>query len=62
MSATAGATPGAKAAAPGKWDVFAGVWKRAEEALASVYDSVTFEDLVEEDRRRRTGYVADYTI
>ncbi|MGI5860760.1 MAG: RrF2 family transcriptional regulator [Myxococcales bacterium] len=29
---------------------FRSLWKRAEQALASVYDSTTFQDLVEEQR------------
>lgn len=39
--------------------VFAGVWDAAEKALASVYDGVTFQDLV--DRSRHPGAL-DFAI
>ena len=41
---------------------FLPMWKRANEALSEVYDTTTFEDMVEEERMRQTGYVPDYCI
>jgi Rrf2 family protein len=42
--------------------VFLSMWRKVGEALAAVYDGTTFEDLVEEDARRRSAYVQDYSI
>lgn len=42
--------------------VFLGMWERAQEAIAKVYDSTTFGGLVEEDRRRQRDYVSSYAI
>ncbi len=38
--------------------VFTEIWKEAEVALSSVYDSITFEDLV----RKSHQHVVDYSI
>jgi Rrf2 family transcriptional regulator, cysteine metabolism repressor len=42
--------------------VFLPMWKRAGEALAGVYDSVTFQDLIEMERQRRNVRAVDYSI
>jgi len=41
---------------------FMDVWKRARDAVAQVYDSVTFQDLVENDRTAQGEYSANYCI
>jgi Rrf2 family protein len=41
---------------------FFGFWGRVRQAISDVVDKTTFADLIEEDRRRRVGYVADWTI
>lgn len=41
---------------------FLSMWQRAEKALEEVYDSTSFEDLVDEDRQRSEKYVPSYTI
>jgi Rrf2 family cysteine metabolism transcriptional repressor len=41
---------------------FLSMWEKAREALSEVYDSTTFEDLVEQERMRKVEYVPDYTI
>jgi Rrf2 family protein len=46
----------------GAQDVFATVWREAEEALAEVYDNVTFADLAEKERGRQMDGVATYSI
>jgi len=42
--------------------VFMDMWRRVGQAMAEVYDGMTFRDLVDEDARRRTEYVQNYTI
>jgi len=42
--------------------VFKGMWRRAQAAVAEVYDSTTFRELLEEDLRMRGRYVPGYTI
>ena len=46
----------------GEPDVLATVWKQADEALSSIYDTVTLRDLVERDRELRMKNINDYTI
>jgi Rrf2 family protein len=41
--------------------VFLGMWERARQAVTDVYDSTTFADLVDEERRSGR-YVPSYTI
>ena len=41
---------------------FMPMWERAQEALSDVYDTTTFEDLVEEERKRKKQYVPNYSI
>ena len=41
--------------------VFLGMWERAREAVTEVYDTTTFQDLVDEERRSGR-YVPSYTI
>jgi len=40
------------------WDV----WESVRKAALDVYDSVTFQGLVDKDRRKREKYVASYSI
>ena len=42
--------------------VFLPIWKKARNAMADVYDSATFEDLVEADQRRKMRHVPTYSI
>ena len=42
--------------------VFKDMWRRAEAALADVYDGTTFRDLVEEDKRAKSGCMPGYAI
>ena len=43
--------------------VFLPMWRKAEEAVAHVYDNTSFQDLVEEERKMRKGsYVENYCI
>jgi Rrf2 family protein len=42
--------------------IFKSMWRKAETALAEVYDGTTFRDLVEEDNRARGSYVPEYAI
>ena len=41
---------------------FLPMWKRANEALSEVYDTTTFEDLVEEQKLKSREFVPDYCI
>ncbi len=41
---------------------FLPMWERASNALSEVYDTTTFEDLVEQDRVHRDEHVMDYCI
>lgn len=43
-------------------EVFAEVWGRAEKALSSVYDAVSFRELADLDQLKRSRFVANYTI
>ena len=38
------------------------MWERANEALSEVYDTTTFEDLVEEQKLKSREFVPDYCI
>lgn len=42
--------------------VFDGLWRKAQEAVADVYDSTSFQDLLEEELRMRREYVPSYVI
>ncbi len=42
--------------------VFLPLWERVKEAVSEIYDSTTFQDLVEEERKRSEHYVPQYTI
>jgi Rrf2 family cysteine metabolism transcriptional repressor len=42
--------------------VFDGLWRRAQEAMAGVYDSTSFQDLLEEELRMCREYVPSYVI
>lgn len=42
--------------------VFAGLYQHAQKALADVYDSSTFQDLVEREKRMSREYVSQYMI
>lgn len=41
---------------------FAGLWKRARDAVAAVYESTTLQDMVEEELVSLVGPVHDYSI
>lgn len=41
---------------------FMGMWGRARDAVAKVYDETSFEDLIEEERANNDKYVASYCI
>ena len=41
---------------------FMGLWSRARDAVAKVYDETTFEDLINEERAATEKYVASYCI
>ena len=43
-------------------DVFLPIWRRAEVALAEVYDSVTFQDLVDEHAAAAQDHIPTYSI
>ena len=42
--------------------VFFPVWERVKDAVSEIYDGITFQDLVEAERRRLENYVPQYTI
>lgn len=42
--------------------VFLPMWERVREAVAGVYDTTTFQDLVEAERQRKKRYVPVYHI
>ncbi len=41
---------------------FMGMWKRARDAVAEVYDGTTFQDLIDEELVSRSEYVPSYCI
>ena len=41
---------------------FMPMWERARAALSQVYDTTTFEDLLEEEKSRHRQYVPNYSI
>ncbi|MCP4640905.1 MAG: Rrf2 family transcriptional regulator [bacterium] len=41
---------------------FTGLWERAKQAVADVYDNTTFRDLMEEEQAKAESYVATYSI
>ena len=41
---------------------FMGMWTRARDAVADVYDTTTFQDLIDEELAVAEGYVASYCI
>jgi Rrf2 family protein len=42
--------------------IFFPLWERVKNAVTEIYDSTTFQDLVDEDRRRTETYVPEYSI
>ena len=42
--------------------VFLPMWDRVREAMSDVYDTTTFQDLVDEQRRKQGKYVPSYAI
>jgi Rrf2 family protein len=42
--------------------VFYPMWERVKIAVTEIYDSTTFQDLVEEERRKTETYVPQYSI
>ncbi len=49
-------------AAESRHDVFRDIWVQAESALADVYGSVNFHQLVEREKERDRKFVVDYSI
>lgn len=41
---------------------FLPMWEKAQEALSEVYDTTSFENLVEEERKRHKDYAPNYSI
>lgn len=41
---------------------FMGMWRRARDAIAEVYDETTFQDLMDEEQASARGFVASYCI
>ena len=41
---------------------FMGLWRRAQTAVAGVYDATTFQDLLDEEQTAKKDYVASYCI
>jgi Rrf2 family protein len=41
---------------------FSRLWERAEKAVADVYDTTSFQDLIDEDNAARSKYTADFSI
>ena len=42
--------------------VFLPMWRKASGAMADVYDRTTFQELVEDEKRKSREYVASYSI
>lgn len=42
--------------------IFLPLWERVKDAVTEIYDSATFEDLVEAERRKDVNYMPEYTI
>ena len=42
--------------------VFLPMWQRVEKAISNVYDGTSFQDLVEEDKKKSGEYVPGYSI
>jgi len=42
--------------------VFLPMWQQVREAIKGVYDTTTFQDLVDQDKSRSQHYVASYSI
>ena len=42
--------------------VFLSLWKRAQEALETVYNGTTFQDLILEEGKQRETYTLDFSI
>ena len=42
--------------------IFSTVWERIRDAVSDVYDSTTFQDLLDEAAKRAGTYVPGYTI
>ncbi|GAB4289233.1 MAG: Rrf2 family transcriptional regulator [Myxococcota bacterium] len=42
--------------------VFLPMWERVKGAVSEIYDNTTFQDLVEQERRKAQGYVPNYFI
>jgi Rrf2 family protein len=42
--------------------VFVTLWDRVQKAMSGVYDTTTFQDLVEQEKERKREYIPSYTI
>ena len=63
--ASTGSADEAGSGRPGRLNsegVFAPLWRRAEEAVQSIYDGTTFRALAEQEAIRRQGSEGDYSI
>jgi Rrf2 family transcriptional regulator, cysteine metabolism repressor len=52
---------GKRARPPGD-QAFSRLWERAERSVADVYDTTSFQDLIDEDRAAKSRYTADFSI
>ena len=41
---------------------FSDLWSRVNDAIASVYDTTTFQDLIDDEEKRRGDYVPTFSI
>ncbi len=53
--------PGRRTPPPGD-AAFGRLWERAEKAVADVYDTTSFQDLIDEERAARLKFTADFSI
>lgn len=42
--------------------VFLGMWEKASQAVSAVYDGTTFQDLLDEEKRRKSSFAPSYSI
>jgi Rrf2 family transcriptional regulator, cysteine metabolism repressor len=51
-----------KRARPAGDHAFSRLWERAEKSVADVYDTTSFQDLIDEDKAAKSKYTADFSI
>ena len=54
-------TAGKRTPPPGHF-AFSRLWDRAEKAVADVYDTTSFQDLIDTERAARSKYTVDFSI